>query len=69
MNYSFTKACLDYFAREKFDAKAMAEKLNANLMHNLEQVNVMMLNLLDSHDTHRFFAEVGCDKISGVYKD
>ena len=69
MNYSFTKACLDYFAREKFDAKAMAEKLNANLMHNLEQVNVMMLNLLDSHDTHRFFSEVGCDKISGVYKD
>ena len=48
MNYSFTKACLDYFAREKFDAKAMAEKLNANLMRNLEQVNVMMLNLLDS---------------------
>lgn len=62
MNYSFTKACLDYFAREKFDAKAMAEKLNANLMRNLEQVNVMMLNLLDSHDTHRFFSEVGCDK-------
>ena len=62
MNYSFTKACLDYFARETFDAKAMAEKLNANLMRNLEQVNVMMLNLLDSHDTHRFFSEVGCDK-------
>ena len=62
MNYSFTKACLDYFAKETFDAKAMAEKLNSNLMRNLEQVNIMMLNLLDSHDTHRFFSEVGCDK-------
>lgn len=62
MNYSFTKACLDYFAKEVYDAKAMAEKLNANLMRNLEQVNVMMMNLLDSHDTHRFYSETGCDK-------
>lgn len=62
MNYSFTKACLDYFARGRFDAKRMAEKLNGNLMRNLEQVNYMMLNLLDSHDTHRFFTEVGKNK-------
>ena len=62
MNYSFTKACLDYFARETFDAAQMAEKLNGNLMRNTEQVNRMMLNLLDSHDTHRFFTEVKKDK-------
>lgn len=62
MNYSFTKACLDYFARETFSAKEMAEKLNGNLMRNIEQVNFMMLNLLDSHDTHRFFSEVSKDK-------
>lgn len=62
MNYAFTKACLDYFARENFDAEQMAWKLNANLMRNLEQVNRMMLNLLDSHDTHRFFTEVGKNK-------
>lgn len=62
MNYSFTKACLDYFAREKFSAKEMAEKLNGNLMRNTEQVNFMMLNLLDSHDTHRFFSEVSRNK-------
>lgn len=60
MNYSFTKACLDYFARESFSAKDMAEKLNSSLMRNIEQVNYMMLNLLDSHDTHRFFSE--CEK-------
>ena len=54
MNYAFTKACLDYFARKTFDAKQMAEKLSSNLMRNMEPVNRMMLNLLDSHDTHRF---------------
>lgn len=62
MNYSFTKACLDYFARGYIDAKQMAEKLSSNLMRNTKQVNQMMLNLLDTHDTHRFFTEVGRDK-------
>lgn len=62
MNYSFTKACLDYFAKESFSAKEMAEKLNGILMRNTEQVNYMMLNLLDSHDTYRFFSECSKDK-------
>lgn len=62
MNYSFTKACLDYFARGYLDAEQMAEKLSGNLMRNTKQVNEMMLNLLDTHDTHRFFTEVGKDK-------
>lgn len=62
MNYAFTKACLDYFAKGKFNAGQMAEKLNGNYMRNMRQVNDMMLNLLDSHDTFRFFTEVGCDK-------
>lgn len=62
MNYAFTKACLDYFARGVFGAKDMAEKLNSNLMRNMTQVNRMMLNLLDSHDTHRFYTEIGKNK-------
>lgn len=62
MNYAFTKACLDYFAKGVFSAKDMADKLNSNLMRNTEQANRMMLNLLDSHDTHRFFTEVNKDK-------
>ena len=62
MNYAFTKACLDYFSRETLDAKQMAERLSANLMRNTQTVNDMMLNLLDSHDTHRFFTEVGENK-------
>ena len=40
----------------------MAEKLNGNLMRNTEPVNDMMLNLLDSHDTHRFYTEIGKNK-------
>lgn len=62
MNYAFTKACLDYFSRETLDAKQMAERLSANLMRNTHTVNDMMLNLLDSHDTHRFYSEVGENK-------
>jgi cyclomaltodextrinase len=62
MNYSFTKACLDYFAFNRLDARGMAERLNSLLMRNSWQVNDMMLNLLDSHDTHRFFSEVGENK-------
>ncbi len=62
MNYAFTKACLDYFARETFDAAQMAAKLNSNLMRNMEQTNRMMLNLLDSHDTHRFYTELNKNK-------
>lgn len=59
MNYSFTKLCLDYFAFDKKNAKEAAWKLNEILMRNTDTVNKMMLNLLDSHDTHRFFKEVG----------
>ncbi|MBQ1630808.1 MAG: alpha-glycosidase [Firmicutes bacterium] len=62
MNYAFTKACLDYFAHDNFSGEQMAEKLNNILMRNTLPVNRMMLNLLDSHDTHRIFTEVGGDK-------
>lgn len=59
MNYAFTKSCLDYFATESKNAKVMAFKLNEILIRNTDTVNAMMLNLLDSHDTHRFFSEIG----------
>lgn len=70
MNYAFTKAMLDYFARETADAEATADKLNELLMRNFDQVNRMMLNLCDSHDTHRFYTECGEDKeklLSALY--
>ena len=62
MNYAFTKACLDYFATGDLDAKGVSEKLNDLLARNTDTVNSMLLNLLDSHDTHRFFSEVGKDR-------
>ena len=61
MNYAFTKACLDAFAFGTLDASGFAEKLNELLMRNTDTVNGMMLNLLDSHDTHRFLTQVGAD--------
>ena len=62
MNYAFTKACLDYFAHGKYSSEQMADKLNSILMRNASPVNDMMLNLIDSHDTHRFFSETGKNK-------
>lgn len=62
MNYAFTKACLDYFAFDVFGAKEFADKLNGLLMRNKKPVNDMMLNLLDSHDTHRFYSQVRKNK-------
>ena len=62
MIYAFTKSCLDYFAWDKINAKEMAMKLNSILMRNTDTVNKMMLNLLDSHDTHRFYKEVNEDR-------
>ena len=56
---SFTKACLDYFAYEKYSAQRFCERLSEILMRNTDQVNEMMLNLLDSHDTERFLTNVG----------
>lgn len=62
MNYAFTKACLDYYAFEAFRAQDFAWKLNHLLMRNTVQVNHMMMNLLDSHDTDRFYTSVHQNK-------
>ncbi len=57
MNYAFTKACLDFYAFGYFTPKQFAEKLNELLMRNSNAANGMLLNLLDSHDTHRFITQ------------
>ena len=62
MNYAFTKICLDYFSKESCDGRKTAQHLNGILMRNMKQVNYMMLNLLDSHDTDRFFTTCGKNK-------
>lgn len=62
MNYAFTKACMDYYAFGAFTAEQFAWKLNELLMRNTGTVNRMMLNLLDTHDTDRFYSIVGKNK-------
>ncbi len=61
MNYAFTKACLDFYAFGTLSAQGFADRLNGILMRNTDTVNSMMLNLLDSHDTHRFLTQTGGD--------
>ena len=62
MNYAFTKAMLDYFAHGTLTTEQLCDKLNELLMRNMTQVNYMMLNLLDCHDTHRFYTMCGKDE-------
>lgn len=62
MNYAFTKACLDFYAFNHFTARQFADKLNGLLMRNNNAANGMMLNLLDSHDTHRFVTWSGSEE-------
>ena len=57
MNYAFTKACLDFYCSGLFTPRQFADKLNELLMRNTDAVNIMMLNLLDSHDTYRFVTQ------------
>lgn len=61
MNYPVTKCCIEYFAMQKTGAAQFAADLNHCLMWNSAQANRAMLNLLDSHDTVRFFTSCGGD--------
>lgn len=61
MNYALTKACSDYFVSGTLDAEGFANRLSGLYVRNTKQVNSMMLNLLDSHDTHRFYTLVNKD--------
>lgn len=53
MNYRFTDAVLDFFAKRKIGPDRFNNLLVKNRMIYPETVNYVMLNLLDSHDTPR----------------
>lgn len=56
MNYSVTKCCIEYFATKSINAQEFMADLSHVLMWNTEQVNLALLNILDSHDTSRFLS-------------
>ena len=62
MNYKLQKAFTEYFAAGSIDAKTFAEWFNRNWYRNKRQVNEMMLNFLDNHDTPRFLRLCAEDK-------
>lgn len=61
MNYALTKALMDYFVNCSLSSRGLAERLSSLYVRNKKQINHMMLNLLDSHDTHRFYSLVDCN--------
>lgn len=65
MNYALTKACMDYFVSGELNARTFADRLSMLYLRNTRAVNSMLLNLLDSHDTHRFYSltEKNADKL------
>lgn len=62
MNYPFTRACLEFFAYRNIESAEFRELIDNVLMRNTGQVNEVMLNLLDSHDTARFLTKSNGDK-------
>ncbi|MCL2051796.1 MAG: glycoside hydrolase family 13 protein [Lachnospiraceae bacterium] len=63
MNYAFTKAAIDYFAKGTLTEKSLSERINSMLARNTDIVNNMLFNLVDNHDTHRFLRIVGEDAL------
>jgi len=57
MNYPLMRACIQYIAYENMNDKEFIETINEIQMRNTKQVNEVMLNLLDSHDTSRFLTK------------
>ncbi|MGP4073891.1 alpha-glycosidase [Piscibacillus sp. B03] len=53
MNYPFTEATLNFFARQTINSKQFAHQINHVLAAYPENVNEVAFNLLGSHDTPR----------------
>lgn len=54
MNYMFRDAVRDYFGQEKIQASEFDSRLNHMLALHKRETNLLMYNLIDSHDTERF---------------
>lgn len=69
MNYPLTKAILEFSATNRIDAKTFVDTIVEALYRYPSNVNEVMFNLLDSHDTPRLatLAEGHQDKIKLAY--
>ena len=59
MNYPLYYTIIDYLALKKIDAKETADRLNGIYLLYRESMLPMMYNLIDSHDTARFYTDSG----------
>ncbi len=62
MNYPFTNAVLDFFAKGTLDAAGFSRAIGKQLAAYPQQVNETAFNLLDSHDTPRLLTICGDDE-------
>lgn len=62
MNYQFHSASYEFYIDKKINAETFASKLNYLIQRYNENNSRMMLNLLDSHDTFRFYNRLNHNK-------
>jgi glycosidase len=61
MNYGFTNACVDFFAKRSINAEQFDARVNFLLMRYKQNIQYAQMNLLGSHDTTRFLSLCGGD--------
>ncbi|MWC26988.1 alpha-glycosidase [Paenibacillus sp. MMS18-CY102] len=66
MNYPFTNAVFDFFARDELDAAGFSSAICTQLASYQRQVNEVSFNLLGSHDTSRLMT--ACNDNEGLVK-
>ena len=62
MNYAFLFNLKAYFADKTLSTKEFVERLNNELIRYKTPTNKMLLNLIDSHDAHRFYSYLNGNK-------
>ncbi|MBC1501777.1 alpha-glycosidase [Listeria weihenstephanensis] len=62
MNYPFTQTIIENFVEERIQPTKMVSGISEQLMRYQEQVNHVMFNMLDSHDTARLLTRCDGDK-------
>ncbi|RLL46709.1 alpha-glycosidase [Oceanobacillus piezotolerans] len=62
MNYPFTKAAIDFFAKQSIGTQKFAESITSLLYMYPENINEVSFNLLGSHDTARILTTANGDK-------